>query len=736
MMRRTLVLGAWLLVTPVFAAAEPPRPGDVLVGMFEWWNEAYQDPEGFTPEAFARFFDDDAVMVINGNARGPGPVAIARHFRAIQAAVDEVEILLPFREGFDEGARSFTYHYTRAEVDGETRYSRVMGYALVRNGRIALIDFINLPIEGVPPPALGHDRGADAHLLWLLEALFEELLEASPMLAARLDRGVPRGEWDGFSAAARAAEAERLQRWQARLQAEVDRSTLSPRAALQLDVALEELALRLERLDWWAQSYPLNQIVGLHVEIPNLLINHHPISNEADARAYIQRLEGVGPLLREFVADMALREEAGVLMPRAVYPRLIEATRSLLGGAPLEAGEAHPLWRDFQRKLAALELPPAREQALMADAEAALRGEFRAGYGALLARLEDEAARTPVDGGVGQLPDGDAYYRFLLRLFTTTDISPEEVHALGLAEVARIREEMRALMREVGFEGELAEFFTQLREDERFLLPDDDEGREAYLALARELVAGAMARLDEVVTVPPDSDVVVRRFPAYREAGAPGGFYSAPAEDGSRPGIIELNLANMASNPLYALDALIYHEGPPGHHLQIASMLADPAIPQLRKVYVWWLNTAFIEGWALYAELLASEMGLYRDDYAEFGRLSAELWRAVRLVVDSGLHSRGWTREQALDYMADTLPATAEANAREVDRYLAVPGQATAFKIGMQRLLELRAQARQTLGEDFDIRAFHDEILAHGNVPLWAIEQAIAQWLEAQQVAQ
>ncbi len=735
MTRLNLLLGALLLLTPVAVPAESTRPGDVLIGMFEWWNEAYHDPDGFTPEAFARYFDDDAVMVINGNARGPGPVAIARHFRGIQAAIDEVEILLPFRERFDAGPRSFTYHYTRAEVDGQTRYSRVMGYALVRDGRIALIDFVNLPIEGAPPPPLGVEGSADARLLGLLDALFAEMLEASPMLAARLDQGAPRGDWDRFSAEARAAETARLQRWQTRLQGEIDRSSLSPRAALQYDVALEELALRLERLEWWAQTYPLNQIVGLHVDIPNLLINHHPVREEADALAYIQRLEGVGPLLREFVADMALREQAGVLMPQAVYPRLIEATRSLLVGAPLDEGEAHPLWHDFQRKLMALELPPARAQELMAAAQAALRGEFRAGYRGLLARLEDEAARTPITGGVWQLPDGEAYYRFLLRLFTTTDISPEEVHALGLAEVSRIRGEMQDIMGQVGFEGDLAAFFAALREDERLLLPDDDEGREAYLALARELVAGAMARLDEVVTVPPDSALVVRRFPAYREAGAPGGFYSAPAADGSRPGTIYLNLANMRSNPLYALDALIYHEGPPGHHLQIASMLADPTIPELRKIYVWWLNSAFIEGWALYAELLASEMGLYRDVYAEFGRLSAELWRAVRLVVDSGLHSRGWTREQALEYMADTLPATAEANAREVDRYLAVPGQATSFKIGMQQLLELREDARLTLGENFDIRAFHDQLLAHGNVPLWALEQAIAQWLDAHRTA-
>ncbi len=726
MRRLILLLGAALLL-PATAWPETPRPGHVLTAMFEWWNEAYQDPEGFTAEAFAQYFDDDAVMVINGNARGPGPAAIARHFRTIQASVDEVEILLPFREGFDDGARTFTYHYTRARVDGELRHSRVMGYALIRDGRIALIDFINLPIEGPPPETDGPT--ADARLLALLDALFEDMLAASPMLAARLDRGRPRGDWDSFSAEARAGERARLEYWQARLQQEIDRTRLSPRAALQFDVALDELALRLERLDWWAQSYPLNQIVGLHVDIPNLLINHHPIADEADARAYIQRLEGVGPLLQAFVEDMVLREEAGVLMPQAVYPRLIEGTRALLSGAPLDEGEPHPLWTDFQRKLGALALPPARERALEAEARAALRGGFREGYLALLARLEDEAARTPIDGGVGQLPDGEAYYRFLLRLFTTTDISPEEVHALGLAEVARIRDEMRALVQALGHDDDLEAFFTRLREDERFLLPDDDEGRERYLEIARGLVAGAMARLDDVVTRPPESAVAVRRFPAYREAGAPGGFYEAPAEDGSRPGTIYLNLANMGSNPLYALDALIYHEGPPGHHLQIATMLADPTIPQLRKVYVWWLNTAFIEGWALYAEQLASEMGLYRDDYAEFGRLSAELWRAVRLVVDSGLHSLGWSREQALAYMAETLPATAEANAREVDRYLAVPGQATAFKIGMQKLLALREQARHELGEAFDIREFHDQVLAHGNVPLWAVEAAIVQWL-------
>jgi uncharacterized protein (DUF885 family) len=186
----------------------------------------------------------------------------------------------------------------------------------------------------------------------------------------------------------------------------------------------------------------------------------------------------------------------------------------------------------------------------------------------------------------------------------------------------------------------------------------------------------------------------------------------------------------MASNPVYALDALLYHEGPPGHHLQISVMQQDPSIPELRKIYVWWLNTAFIEGWALYAEQLASELGLYRDPYSEFGRLSAELWRAVRLVVDSGLHHKRWSREEALEYMARTLPSSPEANAREVDRYLAVPGQATSFKIGMQRLLALRERARAALGEDFDLRVFHDTVLSLGNAPLWAVEAAVDQWLD------
>jgi uncharacterized protein (DUF885 family) len=340
-----------------------------------------------------------------------------------------------------------------------------------------------------------------------------------------------------------------------------------------------------------------------------------------------------------------------------------------------------------------------------------------------------------VTGGVWQLPQGDELYRFLVRQFTTTQMTPEEVHQLGLREVARTHREMRAIMAQVGFKGDVITFMKQAKADPQFYMHDDDAGRAAYLARAQGIVAAMQAKLPMAFAKPPPLPLEILPTPDYRAAGAPSGFYTAGTADGSRPGVVYVNLTDLHTRPVYDLESLLYHESVPGHHLQIASILVDAAVPQLRKVERYWKNSAFVEGWALYAERLGKEMGFYTDPYSDFGRLAAELWRASRLVVDSGLHYKRWTREQAIAWLDENTPSPHVTNEGAVDRYLAVPGQATSFMVGMQHFLAVREQARQRLGTRFDLKRFHTAVLENGYVPLWAVSDNVERWVRAEEAA-
>ena len=418
---------------------------------------------------------------------------------------------------------------------------------------------------------------------------------------------------------------------------------------------------------------------------------------------------------------------------------LIGQARGLKEGIPAKetalADWKSPLLDDFQSKVAALAVPTETKAMLLARARQVLVAEVRPAYTRVVALLELQAEQTPVTGGVWQLPQGDELYRFLVRQFTTTQMTPEEVHQLGLREVARTHREMRAIMAQVGFKGDVITFMKQAKADPQFYMHDDDAGRAAYLARARSIVAAMQAKLPMAFAKPPPLPLEILPTPDYRAAGAPSGFYTAGTADGSRPGVVYVNLTGLHTRPLYDLESLLYHESVPGHHLQIASILVDPAVPQLRKVERYWENSAFVEGWALYAERLGKEMGFYTDPYSDFGRLAAELWRASRLVVDSGLHYKRWTREQAIAWLDENTPSPHVTNEGAVDRYLAVPGQATSFMVGMQHFLAVREQARQRLGTRFDLKRFHTAVLENGYVPLWAVSDNVERWVRAEEAA-
>jgi uncharacterized protein (DUF885 family) len=564
-----------------------------------------------------------------------------------------------------------------------------------------------------------------------LDAAYERSMRANPTLATEQGERTGLDRWDDLGESGAAAEAAAARAEIDGLRRAVDVRTLSPREQLQYRVFIGQQELLLERYRWRDHLYPLNPIVGPHVDVVSVLTSQ-PVASVADAEAYVRRIEAVRPYIAGLVERLQRQAAKGVYLPKSIYPILLGQARNVIAGAPHGGAGESPILADFRQKVDSLGLPPAQRAALVDRATAALTRDLEPAYRELIALLEQHGARTPIDGGVWQLPDGAEFYAFLLRQFTTTDITADRVHELGLAEVARIHAEMTAIARSVGHDGDLRSFMQELKSDPRFFVSNDDAGREAYMARAREIVAAMQAKLPDAFLAPPPLPLEIRATEPYRAAGAPTGFYSAGTPDGSRPGVVRLNLRDMRTTPLYDLEWLLYHEAVPGHHLQIASILVDDSIPKLRKVNRWWQDTAFVEGWALYAERLGKEMGFYRDPYADFGRLAGELWRATRLVVDSGLHSKRWTREQAIRYLDDNTPSPRAANESAVDRYLAVPGQATAFTVGMHTILDERALAREDLGERFDLREFHAAVLEHGYVPLWALRENVAQWKATQ----
>lgn len=560
-----------------------------------------------------------------------------------------------------------------------------------------------------------------------LDAAYERQLDADPALATA--QGDRRGDerWEDLSDAGIEASAALARRELAAVRAFAERD-LPPRERLQRRIFVGAQELMLERHRWRNHLYPLNQIVGPHVDVPRVL-ESQPVTDFASAQRWLERLAAAGPYLDGLVRRLEAQAAAGVYLPRSVYPILVGQARNLLAAAPQAGVDVNPMIVDFARKLEATALAPVQRDALLGEARRRLREQVEPAYRRLVATLEAQAAKGKVDGGAWQLPQGDEFYAFLLRQFTTTDLDADAIHRLGLAEVERTHREIGALMARVGATGSIRDFMQRTRADRRFYVSDDAAGREAYLAHARKIVAGMQARLPEVFLAPPALPLEIRVTEPYRAAGAPGGFYEPGTPDGSRPGVVYLNLLDLGSRPLYDLDALLYHEAVPGHHLQISSILVDPSIPRLRKVNRWWQDTAFVEGWALYTERLAREMGFYEDPYADFGRLAGELWRASRLVVDSGLHAKRWSREQAIRWLDENTPSPHAANEQAVDRYLAVPGQATAFMVGMLRIVEERERARRALGARFDLREFHAAVLENGYVPVWALRENVDRWI-------
>lgn len=590
------------------------------------------------------------------------------------------------------------------------------------------------PPPAAPAPSETADTGENetAALNAWFEEQWEKNLARSPMRQTFLGRKTDYDKWDDVSPEFE-EESFRLQMEALEeMKSGFDFDALDPTA--QLSWRLAEYNAEEAEKGWPFRNhwYHFSQFRGPHSSIPSFMANQHRVDSVEDAEAYIARLEGVRDYLGQHQTNAETQFDAGIYPPQWAYPQMIETSRNIISGAPFDDGADSVLYADLKKKVAALDIAEDARADLVARGEAALLESVKPAYESLIAMFETQAPQASNDDGAWKLPDGAAYYANNLRRMTTTDMSAAEIHELGLSEVERIHDEMGAIMTEVGFDGTLQAFFAYMREDPdgRFSYPNTDEGRERYLAEATAYIDDMRARLDELFYTKPKADLIVKRVEPFRERSAGKAFYQRPAPDGSRPGIYYANLYDMEAMPTYQMEALAYHEGIPGHHMQIAIAQELEGLPNFRKFSGY---TAYSEGWGLYTELVPKEMGLYEDPYSDFGRLAMELWRAARLVVDSGLHDKRWTREEAIDYLIENTPNPESDCVKAIERYIAMPGQATAYKIGMLKILELRERAETALGDGFDVRAFHDVVLRDGFVPLAILEENVDAWIARSQ---
>jgi uncharacterized protein (DUF885 family) len=476
-------------------------------------------------------------------------------------------------------------------------------------------------------------------------------------------------------------------------------------------------------------NYLFDQQNGSQSQLPAFLINFHAVQSVTDARAYVDRLNGLGTVIDARIEQARQRAAKGIAPPKWVYPYVIADAGNVIKGAPFDAGPDAPLFADFKSKIAGLSIAPAEKESLVAAASKALTQSVKPAYQRLIAEMERQQAVASTDDGIWRLPDGAAYYANRLESNTTTKLTAKQIHKIGLQQVARIHGEMRGIMKQTGFKGDLPAFFTFMREDKRFYAPNTDEGRAQYLAETEKAKAAIEPLLPQWFGTTPKSPMVVRRVEAFREKSAGKAFYQRPSPDGKRPGVYYANLYDMANMPMTEVDALFYHEGIPGHHFQLALQGEMQGLPAFRRFGG---DVAYSEGWGLYSEKLAKDMGLYTDPYRDFGRLQLELHRAIRLVVDTGIHDKKWSRERAIKYVGDNSADAPGGIVKAIERYIVYPGQATAYMIGRLKISELRDRAQKALGAKFDVRGFHDVVLLGGPMPLDMLEARVNDWIAAQ----
>src|SRR5437773_9217568 len=539
------------------------------------------------------------------------------------------------------------------------------------------------------------------------------------------------GKLDDESPAHQQRESDRWKRDLAQLhQYPLDRQ--SPSQKLSTHVLDWFLQIQAEGEKWQWHDYPVDQLFGVQNQFPSFMANTHRLLSEKDCNYYVMRLEALPKKLDHVLAGLKVREQKQILPPRFVVEEVIKEMTDFTGKPASE----NILATSFKSRAAKIDkLTEGQRADFQARVETAVTGKIYPAYHKLIDYFHEILPKTTTDDGVWKLPDGDAYYAYQLRQNTTTTLKPDEVHKLGLREVARIENEMRTILDANGFSGQpIGEAMDKLAKDARFLYPNDDKGRAAALAEYSRLIVQATEHSSkELFLTAPHAKIEVRRVPEFKETTAPGAYYEPPAMDGTRPGIFFANLRDMNEVPKWSMPTLAYHEGVPGHHWQISTAEELKGVPQFRKVIPF---TAYMEGWALYCEWLAKRTGWYDNDpFGDLGRLRDELFRAVRLVVDTGIHAKRWTRERAIAYMREKTGMGDKEVKSEIERYIVAPGQACAYKVGMLKIQELRARAQKELGEKFDQREFHDAVLKNGALPLEILEEQINEYIQSKRAS-
>jgi len=494
-------------------------------------------------------------------------------------------------------------------------------------------------------------------------------------------------------------------------------------------IAVFDTELDIERFERFRyHSYPFNQISGNHLNLVEFMTDTHPIRNGREAEDYIARVKMFDDALKANLIWLEEQKKLGIFAPRFVFDHVIGQLRELIGYEDSE----NPLMQIFIKKISEIDISEAEKNILLQDLSTTIETEVKLGFKLILEFMLENYENANLHHGVWSLPEGDDFYNLRLKSYTTTDYSAEEIHQIGLEEVARIGNRMKEIFVELGYEVNkpIGEMMNDLNEDPRFLYEDTPDRKEIVIRDYNQMVKEAEQDVRPYFEEFPKSPVEVRAVPEYSEKTAAGGYYQSPSLDGSRPGVFYANLYDIKQTPKFGMRTLTFHEAVPGHHFQIALNLENEDLTLYRRLG--YRTSAFTEGWALYSEQLAVEVGMTKDLYDELGVLQSEMFRANRLVVDTGLHYKKWTRERAMEYMKKTTGMSDTEVRVEIERYIVWPAQATSYKMGMLKILELRDRAINKMGDEFDLKKFHSLVLNQGIVPLFILEDLIDEWIKAE----
>lgn len=570
-------------------------------------------------------------------------------------------------------------------------------------------------------PAFAQDS-VDAKFTAFLDACFDESVALSPEFMTSLGLKTDYGKLDDYTDAGADKGLAQSEDQLKRMKAGFSFDKLGGQSQISWRLFEQSVERAREAVRWRHYFYQATTNGSPAGDIPIFLINNHRVDGIGDAEAYISRIKDAKRVMTEVSDSIRTSAAKGIVPPAFTFGPVEKDALNVLEGQPFSGSEDSAVWADFKEKVGKLSVPQGDRDRLLAEGKAALTGPFREGYDIFLKTQKDVQPLARGNNGAWALPDGQAYYAFRLKGSTSTDMTAEEIHQLGVKNLERIQSEMRAIMARVGFKGSLQDFFKTIKTDPKYQYPNTPEGKARYLADAKGYVAQVMKDAPKYFHRLPKAPLEVRAVEEWRQETASVAFYNRPTPDGSRPGIFYVNLADMTQVLKPQIEGIAYHEGAPGHHFQIALAQELQGLPKFRKFGGY---GAYIEGWGLYSERLGKEMGYYVDPISDFGRLSLEAWRAVRLITDSGMHAMKWSREKAIDFFRENSMLSERDIVKEIERYLCNPGQATSYMVGQQKILMLRDKAKAALGPKFDIRGFHDAVLKDGALPLDVLEQQV-----------